>query len=143
MDRQVANMHAMTGAAVVALLLLPPVAFAQSGSPRGVPSRGAERAGPVAGMKRTAYIDAAQTRAGQAAAKRFERIGGGKSTIDRDTYVHYYEARSAQLAGTRFDRIDTDRNGVLEPAEIAAWRADHRRAARAGPGARPANMAAH
>jgi hypothetical protein len=121
----------MAGAIFVALLLMPPAAFAQA--------RRHGAAGPSAGMRRAAYIEAAQVRAGQAAAKRFDRISGGKGAIDRGTFVHYYEARSAELAGRRFDRIDTDHNGALEPAEIAAWQASHRRI----PRSRPANAAAH
>lgn len=117
----------MAGAAVVALLLLPSAAPAQ-------------RAGPVAGIKRATYIDAAQGRAGKLAGRRFDQIDSGRTgAIRRDAYIKYYEARSARLAGTRFDRIDTDHNGVLEPAEIAAWRTAHRRAARA----RPIGAAAH
>ncbi|MGH7039380.1 MAG: hypothetical protein ACREE1_14715 [Stellaceae bacterium] len=125
---------------MVALLLVPPAALAQSGSRSDVPSRGVERAGSAAGMKRAAYIAAAQVRAGKLAGQRFDRIDTAhKGVIGRDAYIKYYRARSAQFAGKRFDRIDTDHNGVLEPSEIAAWRADHRRP----PRTRPANTAAH
>lgn len=134
----------MAGAVFVALLLLPPAAFARA--PRHA------AAGPSAGTKRAAYIDAAKARAGRLAGRRFDQIDSAHTgIIRRDAYIEYYEARSAKFAGTRFERIDTDRNGVLEPAEIAAWRADHRRApplgppraGRAGKGARHANAAAH
>jgi hypothetical protein len=111
-------MRAMTNAVFVALLFLPPAAFAQ-------------RAGPGAGMKRAAYIDAAEARAGRLAGRRFDQIDSGRTgVIRRDAYIKYYEARSKRLAGKRFERIDTDHNGVLEASEIAAWRADHRRAPR-------------
>lgn len=120
MGRRVASMHAMADAAVVALLLLPPAALAQSAGP--------------AGMKHAAYIAAAQARAGKLAGQRFDRIDAAhKGVIGRDAYIRYYEARSAQFAGKRFDRIDTDHNGVLEPSEIAARRVHHRRPSRARP----------
>lgn len=117
-------MRAPVVAAVVALLVLPAVAFAQ-GRRHGA-------AGPSPGMKRDAYIEAATARAGGAAAKRFDRIDSGhKGVIGRDAYIKYYEARSKRLAGRRFERMDSDHNGVLEASEIAAWRAAHRRAPRA------------
>ena len=122
----------MAGAVFVALLLLPPAAFARA--PRHA------AAGPSAGTKRAAYIDAAQARAGRLAGRRFEQIDSDPAgVIRRDAYIEYYEARSKRLAGTRFERIDTDHNGVLEAPEIAAWRADHRRA----PRVRHANASAH
>jgi hypothetical protein len=113
-------MRMTAGAAIFGLCLLPVAVLAQ-------------RAGPTAGVKRGDYIQAEQARAEKLAGRRFDQIDSGhKGVISREAYINYYKARSAELAGRRFDRIDTDRNGVLEPAEIAAWRAAHRRAQRAG-----------
>lgn len=125
-------MRAMAGSVVVALLLLAPAAFA--GAPRH------SAAGPSAGMKRAAYVAAAQARAGRLAGRRFDQIDSGRTgVIHRDAYIKYYEARSARLADKRFARIDTDHDGVLEAPEIAAWRAEHRRA----PRVQHASAAAH
>src|SRR5579875_568804 len=57
---------------------------------------------------------------------------GPTAGVKRGDYIQAEQARAEKLAGRRFDQIDTGRNGVLEPAEIAAWRAAHRRAQRAG-----------
>jgi hypothetical protein len=131
-ERRAAGMRARASAIFLALLFMPPAAFAQG--------RGHGAAGPSAGMKRAAYVAAAQARAGRHAGRRFDQIDSGHTgVIRRDAYIKYYEARSARLAGKRFDRIDTDRNGVLESSELAAWRADHRRAPRARPAARAAH----
>jgi hypothetical protein len=120
-------MWATARIALIGLLVLPAAAFAQ-------------RAGPVAGVKRDAYVKAEQARAGERAGKRFDQIDGDhKGVIDRAAYIKYYEARSQRLAEGRFDRMDTDHNGVLEMSEIAAWRAAHRRA----PRARHAGAATH
>jgi hypothetical protein len=117
---KVTNMHVTARIALVGLLLLPSAAFAQ-------------RAGPAAGARRDDYVKAAQARAEGLAGKRFDQIDGGhKGVISRDAYIKYYEARSARLAARRFERMDTDHNGVLEESEIAAWRAAHKRARRAG-----------
>jgi hypothetical protein len=133
-------MWATARIALIVLLVLPTTAFAQLGSPRDGTSRGAERAGPMAGVRRDAYVKAEQAQAGERAGKRFDQIDGGhEGVIDRAAYIKYYEARSKRLAEGRFDRMDTDHNGVLEMSEIAAWRAAHQRASRA----RHADAATH
>ncbi|HJU18397.1 MAG TPA: EF-hand domain-containing protein [Stellaceae bacterium] len=110
--------------ALVALLFLPPAAFAQAQREGG--------AGLSPGVKRDAYVKTAQERAGQTAGKRFDQIDSGhKGSIDRAAFVHYFEERSTKRAEQRFDRIDTNHDGALEQSEIAAWRASHQRAPRA------------
>jgi hypothetical protein len=119
----VKNMRVMVNAVVVALLLLPPAALAQTPRHRA--------GGPNPGMTRGDYVKSAQARAENLAGRRFDQIDSAhKGVISRNAYIKYYAARSAKLAARRFDQIDTDHNGVLESSEIAAWRAAHRRAPR-------------
>ena len=54
--------------------------------------------------------------------------GGG---ITRDQFVQRAKDRAAQRAGARFDQMDADHDGVLDRAEIRAWRTQHPRRAAA------------
>ena len=56
-------------------------------------------------------------------------IGG----ITRDQFIQRAKDRAEQRAATRFDQMDSDHNGVLDRAEIRAWRTQHPRHAAAGP----------
>jgi hypothetical protein len=53
--------------------------------------------------------------------------------ITREQYLQRAQERAAQRAGARFDQMDTDHDGVLDRAEIRAWRAQHPRRATAQP----------
>jgi hypothetical protein len=57
--------------------------------------------------------------------------------ITREQYLQRAQERAAQRAGARFDQMDTDHDGVLDRAEIRAWRSQHPRRA-AAPGPQPA-----
>jgi hypothetical protein len=57
----------------------------------------------------------------------------GNGGITRDQFIERAKDRAAQRAGTRFDQMDTNHDGVLDRAEIRAWRAQHARHAGAQP----------
>jgi hypothetical protein len=91
--------------ALVALSLLPATSFAQT-------------------APQTAAVESA------AAAPAAPAGSGG---ITRDQFIERAKDRAAQRAGTRFDQMDTDHDGVLDRAEIRAWRTQHTRHAGAQP----------
>ena len=49
----------------------------------------------------------------------------------REQYIQRAQDRAARRAAAQFDAMDADHNGVLEPAEIRAWRSAHPRGAAA------------
>ena len=51
----------------------------------------------------------------------------GNGGITRDQYIQ----RARDRAGARFDQMDADHDGVLDRAEIRAWRTQHPRHAAA------------
>jgi len=57
----------------------------------------------------------------------------GSDGITRDQFIERAKDRAAQHAGARFDQMDTDHDGVLDRAEIRAWRTQHPRHAGAQP----------
>src|SRR5690242_2128603 len=57
------------------------------------------------------------------------------ASITREQYLQRAQERAAQRAGARFDEMDTDHDGVLDRAEIRAWRSQHPRRAAAQPAA--------
>jgi len=57
----------------------------------------------------------------------------GSGGITRDQFIERAKDRAAQRAGARFDQMDTDHDGVLDRAEIRAWRTQHPRHAGAQP----------
>jgi hypothetical protein len=85
--------------ALVALSLLPATTFAQT-------------------APQTAAIESA------APAPSAPTGGGG---ITRDQFVQRAKDRAAQRAGAHFDQMDADHDGVLDRAEIRAWRTQHPR----------------
>jgi len=91
--------------ALVALSLLPATSFAQT-------------APQTAAIESAAPAPAAPT------------ANGG---ITRDQFIERAKDRAAQRAGARFDQMDTDHDGVLDRAEIRAWRTQHPRHASAQP----------
>src|SRR6516165_4604511 len=96
----------MRSTAVIALFvlsLLPATAFAQADQQAAAPS-GATAASPAP-----------------------PRLGG----LTREQYIQRAQERAARRAGAQFDAMDFDHDGVLEPAEIRAWRSAHPRGAAA------------
>ena len=85
--------------AFVALSLLPATSFAQT-------------APQTAAIESVAPAPAAPT-----------TTGG----ITRDQFIERAKDRAAQRAAARFDQMDADHDGVLDRAEIRAWRAQHPR----------------
>ena len=89
--------------AFVALSLLPATSFAQT-------------APQTAAIESVAPAPAAPT-----------TTGG----ITRDQFIERAKDRAAQRAAARFDQMDADHDGVLDRAEIRAWRTKHARHAAA------------
>ena len=57
----------------------------------------------------------------------------GNGGITRDQFIQRAKDRAAQRAAARFDQMDADHDGVLDRAEIRAWRTQHPRHAGAQP----------
>ena len=57
----------------------------------------------------------------------------GNGGITRDQFIQHAKDRAAQRAATRFDQMDTDHDGVLDRAELHAWRNQHPRHTAAQP----------
>jgi hypothetical protein len=57
----------------------------------------------------------------------------GNRGITRDQFIERAKDRAAQRAGARFDQMDADHDGVLDRAEMRAWRNQHPRHAGAPP----------
>ena len=75
---------------------------------------------------------APQTASVESAAPAPSAPTGGRG-ITRDQFVQRAKDRAAQRAGARFDQMDADHDGVLDRAEIRAWRTQHPRHAGAQP----------
>jgi hypothetical protein len=91
-------MRGTVSAALFALLLLPAAALAQTNP-------------------QTANADPA------ASAPEPSRSSG----ITREQFIQRAQDRAARRAAAQFDRIDTDHDGVLNPAEMRAWRSHRAR----------------
>ena len=87
-------MRSTTFGALIALSFLPATTFAQT-------------APQTAAIESTASAPAAPT---------------GSGGITRDQFIERAKDRAAQRAGARFDQMDADHDGVLDRAEIRAWR---------------------
>lgn len=103
-------MRSILTAALVGLFLLPATTQAQTAPPQ------------------TAAADSAGTAPATAAP-----VGG----ITRDQFIERAKDRAGQRAAARFDQMDADHDGVLDRAEIRAWRSQHARRG-AGQPAQPA-----
>ena len=99
-------MRSIFSAALMGLFLVPPAAFAQTAPPQ------------------TAAVDSA------APAQAVAPAPGG---ITRDQFIERAKERAGQRAAARFDQMDTDHDGVLDRAEIRAWRSQHPRRGGAQP----------
>jgi hypothetical protein len=99
-------MRAIVSAALFALSLLPATALAQTNNPQSA------NADPAA-----------------AAAPEPSRLGG----ITKEQFIQRAQDRAARRAAAQFDRMDTNHDGVLEPAEMRAWRSQHARNAASRP----------
>ena len=91
--------------AFIALSLLPATTFAQTGP-------------QTAAIESAAPAPSAPT---------------GNGGITRDQFIERAKDRAAQRAGARFDQMDADHDGVLDRAELHAWRNQHPRRAAAQP----------
>ena len=91
--------------ALVALSLLPATTFAQT-APQTAAVEGSAPASPAS---------------------------TGNGGITRDQFIQRAKDRAAERAGARFDQMDADHDGVLDRAEIRAWRTQHPRHAGAQP----------
>jgi hypothetical protein len=90
------------------LSLLPAAAFAQ-------------------GAQQTAAVESA------APAESPARPATDARGITRQQYVDRAQERAGQRAASRFDQMDANHDGVLDRAEIRAWRSEHPRRATAQP----------
>jgi hypothetical protein len=54
----------------------------------------------------------------------------GAGGITREQYMQRAQERAGRRAAARFDQMDTNHDGVLDRAEMRAWRAEHPRRAR-------------
>jgi len=77
----------------------------------------------------TAIAQANQQAAAPPSAIAASPAPSGSGGLTREQYIQRAEERAARRAGAQFDRMDADHNGVLEPAEIRAWRSQHPRGA--------------
>ncbi|MBV9378302.1 MAG: hypothetical protein JO320_25210 [Alphaproteobacteria bacterium] len=83
---------------------------------------------PAAALAQTApQIAAAESTAAAPSAP------AGSGGITRDQFIQRAKDRAAQRAATRFDQMDTDHDGVLDRAELRAWRNQHPRHAATQP----------
>jgi hypothetical protein len=57
----------------------------------------------------------------------------GSGGITRDQFIQGAKDRAGQRAATRFDQMDADHDGVLDRAEMRAWRGQHPRHAATQP----------
>jgi hypothetical protein len=57
----------------------------------------------------------------------------GSGGITRDQFIQRAKDRAGQRAATRFDQMDADHDGVLDRAEMRAWRGQHPRHAATQP----------
>jgi Ca2+-binding EF-hand superfamily protein len=87
--------------ALVALSLLPATTFAQTGP-------------QTAAVESAAPAPSAPT---------------GSGGITRDQFIQRAKDRAAERAAARFDQMDADHDGVLDRAEMRAWRSQHPRRA--------------
>ena len=93
----------LTGA-LIGLFLLPAASFAQS-------------------APQTAALD-------NAAAPPAAAAPAAPGGITRDQFIQRAKDRAGQRAAARFDQMDANHDGILDRAEIRAWRSEHPRGSR-------------
>ena len=49
----------------------------------------------------------------------------GSAGITRQQYLQRAQERAGQRAGARFDQVDANHDGVIDRAEMRAWRSQH------------------
>jgi hypothetical protein len=98
-------MRSTLAAALIGLFLLPAATMAQTAT-------------------QTAAVDAANP--APAAPTATSPTGG----ISRDQFIQRAKDRAGQRAGARFDQMDANHDGMLDRAEIQAWRTEHPRRSR-------------
>jgi hypothetical protein len=86
---------------------------------------------PAAAFAQGAQLTAAVESAAPAASP--TRPATEARSITRQQYVDRAQERAGQRATSRFDQMDADHDGVLDRAEIRAWRSQHPRRAAAQP----------
>ena len=77
----------------------------------------------------TAFAQASQQAAAPPSATAASPAPSRSGALTREQFIQRAEERAARRAGAQFDRMDADHDGVLEPAEIRAWRSQHPRGA--------------
>ena len=77
----------------------------------------------------TAFAQASQQAAAPPSATAASPTPSRSGGLTREQFIQRAEERAARRAGAQFDRMDADHDGVLEPAEIRAWRTQHPRGA--------------
>jgi hypothetical protein len=89
---------------------------------------------PAAALAQTGpQTAAAETPAAASPSAPSGRSAADSRGITREQYVKRAEDRASQRAAAQFDRMDADHDGVLERAEIRAWRSQHPRRSRGQP----------
>jgi hypothetical protein len=78
----------------------------------------------------TALAQASQQAAAPPSATTASPAPSRAGSLTREQFIQRAEERAARRAGAQFDRMDADHDGVLEPAEIRAWRTQHPRGPR-------------
>jgi uncharacterized protein YciI len=77
----------------------------------------------------TAFAQTDQQAAAPPAATAASPAPARSGSLTREQYIQRAEERAARRAAAQFDAMDFDHDGVLEPAEIRAWRSAHPRGA--------------
>jgi hypothetical protein len=77
----------------------------------------------------TAFAQANQQAAAPPSATAASPTPSRSGSLTREQFIQRAEERAARRAAAQFDRMDADHDGVLEPAEIRAWRSQHPRGA--------------
>jgi|SRR6516165_7421993 len=77
----------------------------------------------------TALAQAPQQAAAQPSSTSAGSATSSSGGLTREQYIQRAEQRAARRAAAQFDRMDADHDGVLEPAEMRAWRSQHPRGA--------------
>src|SRR5215469_18931855 len=79
----------------------------------------------------TAFAQTNQQAAAPPAATEASLAPARSGSLTREQYIERAQERAARRAAAQFDAMDFDHDGVLDPAEIRAWRSAHPRGAAA------------